>query len=110
MSRTVGTLIRRLVLGSFLAIILAVPAQAVTTYQLTATPTEAARNMNGPGMGFGGFFVLYLDQDNDALFEVSELVSFSGLTAGSYDSDNTPVYTTYTILRPLQNFQGRRGD
>jgi hypothetical protein len=51
MSRTVGTLIRRLVLGSFLAIILAVPAQAVTTYQLTATPTYL-----GEITGWGGVF------------------------------------------------------
>jgi hypothetical protein len=98
MSQTFGTIIRRLVLCSFLAILTAVPAQAVTTYQLIATPTELAANLNGDGMGFGGFSVLYVDQDNDGRFNVDEMVSFSGLTVGSYATDNTPVYTTYTIL------------
>jgi hypothetical protein len=105
MSQTVGTLIRHLVLGSFFAIlIMAVPAQAVT-YQLIATPTDAARDLNGPGMGFGGFSLVYVDQDNDARFEVSELLSFSGLTVGSYASDNTPVYTTYPILLGAAGYQ-----
>ena len=60
-----------LVLGSFLVIFaITVPAQAYTTYQLIATPSEI-----GVANYLEGFTLNYLDADGDGLFNVAELVS-----------------------------------
>ncbi|MBN1615205.1 MAG: PEP-CTERM sorting domain-containing protein, partial [Deltaproteobacteria bacterium] len=85
---------------------IAAPAQA-TTYQLTATATDAARNMFGLNHGLGDFSLKYNDAEGNGLFRVSELVpgSFSGLTLIEFDSQGNDVLTFYNVLLGAAGYQ-----
>jgi hypothetical protein len=99
MSRVVKSLFTCVLFWCLLVILLiAAPAQAIT-YQLTATATDSARNMFGPGQGFGDFSLKY-NADGDGLFHVSELVpgSFSGVSLYGY-----PVFDVLTGAAGIQD-------